>query len=56
MDEETKDKPEDEAKPDEEVAQLMEDHDVDEDTAEKIQELIEEGPGEDDVVELADDL
>jgi hypothetical protein len=56
MDEETKDKPEDEAKPDEEVAQLMEDHDIDEDTAEKVQELIDEGLDEDDAVELADEL
>ncbi len=41
---------------DEKVAQLMEDHDIDEDTAEKVQELIDEGLDEDDAVELADDL
>lgn len=47
---------ENEDKPDEDIAQLMEDHDIDEDTAEKVQELIEEGLDEDDAVELADDL
>jgi hypothetical protein len=41
---------------DEEIAQLMEDHDIDEDTAEKVQELIDEGLDEDDAVELADEL
>ena len=34
----------------------MEDHDIDEDTAEKVQELIDEGLDEDDAVELADIL
>jgi len=41
---------------DEEIAQLMEDHDIDEDQAEKVQELIDEGLDEDDAVELADEL
>ena len=41
---------------DEEVGRLMEDHDIDEDTAEKVQELIEEGLDEDDAVELADEF
>jgi hypothetical protein len=41
---------------DEETARLMEDHDIDEDTAEKVQELIDEGLDEDDAVELADEL
>jgi hypothetical protein len=50
------DQPENEDKPDEEIAQLMEDHDIDEDTAEKVQELIDEGLDEDDAVELADEL
>ena len=40
----------------EEVKQLMTDHDIDEDTAEKAQELIDEGLDEDDAVELADEL
>ncbi len=34
----------------------MEEHDIDEDAAEKVQELIDEGFDEDDAVELADDL
>jgi hypothetical protein len=38
---------------DEDIARLMEDH---EDTAEKAQELIDEGLDEDDAVELADEL
>ena len=41
---------------DEEIARLMEDHDIDEDQAEKVQELIDEGLDEDDAVELADEL
>jgi len=40
----------------EETIRLMEDHDIDEDTAEKVQELIDEGFDEDDAVELADEL
>jgi len=41
---------------DEETSRLMEEHDIDEDTAEKVQELIDEGLDEGDAVELADDL
>ncbi len=41
---------------DEEIKQLMEDHDIDEDTAEKAKELIDEGVDEDDAVELADEM
>src|SRR3989338_1399075 len=48
---ETKDLPEDEN-----VRQLMEDHGIDEDTAEKAQELIDEGLDEDEAVELADEI
>ena len=51
MDDDTEDEPENE-----EIAQLMEEHDIDEDTAEKVQELIDEGLDEDDAVELADDM
>ena len=38
---------------DDETRQLMEDHDIDEDTAERAQEWINEGLDEDDAVELA---
>lgn len=41
---------------DEETSRLMEEHDIDEDTAEKAQELIDEGMDEDDAVELADEM
>jgi len=41
---------------DEETRRLMEEHDIDEDQAEKVQELIDEGLDEDDAVELADDV
>lgn len=51
MDDEIEDQPEDE-----EIGRLMEEHDIDEDQAEKVQELINEGLDEDDAVELADDL
>ena len=34
----------------------MKDHDVDQDTAEKAQELIDEGIDEDDAIELAEEL
>lgn len=37
----------------EEVARLMEEYGIDKDTAEKAQELIEEGLDEDEAVELA---
>ena len=41
---------------DEEIGRLMEEHDIDEDTAEKAQELIDEGLDEDDAVEIADEM
>ena len=57
MDDEVEDQSKNEDKPeDENVAQLMEDHDIDEDKAEKVQELIDDGLDEDDAVEIADDL
>lgn len=41
----------------EEVARLMEEHDINKDTAEKAQELIEgDGLDEDEAVELAEEL
>ena len=47
-----KDEPAEEA-PDEEVAELMESHDLDKDTAERVQEIMEDlGVDEDDAVEL----
>ncbi len=54
---ETMDKEEVEGGPeDEEIKQLMEDHDIDEDTAERAKELIDEGVDEDDAIELADEM
>ncbi len=41
---------------DEEILRLMLDHDIDKDTAERAQELIDEGSDEDEAVELADEL
>lgn len=38
---------------DEEIRRLVEEHDIDEDTAEKAQELIDEGLDEDEAVEVA---
>lgn len=38
----------------EEVKELMESHDLDQDTAEKTQELIDEGLDEEDAVEIAE--
>jgi len=55
MDEDELESKED-APEDEEIARLMEDHDIDEDQAEKVQGLIDEGLNEDDAVELADEL
>lgn len=50
------DVPEGEA-PDEEVKELMENHDLDKDTAERVQEVMEEyGVDEDDAVELEENL
>ena len=43
--------------PDEEVAELMESHDLDKDTAERVQEIIEDlGVDEDDAVEIEENL
>lgn len=42
--------------PDEDTKRLMDDHLIDEDTAEKAQELIDEGLDEDEAVELAEEL
>jgi hypothetical protein len=41
---------------DEEIRRLMEDYDIDADTAERVQELINEGIDEDDAVELVDEI
>lgn len=41
---------------DNDVRRLMKDHLIDEDTAEKAQELIDEGLDENEAVELADEL
>lgn len=40
----------------EETIELMRNHDIDKDTAEKAQELIDEGLDEDDAVEIAEEL
>jgi hypothetical protein len=40
---------------DEEIKELMDNHDLDEDTAERAQELVDEGLDEDDAVELAEE-
>ncbi|RJQ25643.1 hypothetical protein C4565_08080 [Candidatus Parcubacteria bacterium] len=51
-----KDNPAEEA-PDEEVAELMETHDLDKDTAERVQEIMEDlGVDEDDAVEIEESL
>ena len=42
--------------PSAEVRQLMQEHDIDADTAEKAQELIDEGIDEEDAIELADEI
>ncbi len=41
---------------DPEIARLMTDHEIEEETAEKAQELIDEGIDEDEAIELAEDL
>ena len=41
---------------DEETRRLMHDHDIDEDTAEKAQELIDEGLDEDEAIEVAEEI
>ncbi|MBP9864214.1 hypothetical protein KBC54_02070 [Patescibacteria group bacterium] len=40
---------------DEEVREIMTEHDLDEETAEKVQELVNDGVDEDDAVELAEE-
>lgn len=40
----------------EDLKQLMEDHDIDEDTAEKVQELIDEGLDEEEAVMIAEEM
>lgn len=56
MDDDTEDEPEnDDISEDEETRRLMKEHDIDEDVAEKAQELIDEGLDEDDAVELAEE-
>ena len=42
--------------PEEEIAELMLAHDLDEETAEKVQELIDEGLDEDEALEIADEI
>jgi hypothetical protein len=46
----------DELPEDEEVQRLMQEHEIDEDTAEKAQELIDEGLDEDEAIEIAEEL
>lgn len=41
--------------PDDEIKDLMDNHDIDADVAERVQELIDEGLDEDDAVELAEE-
>ena len=41
---------------DEEIKRLMDENEIDEETAEKAKELIDEGLDEEDAIELADDL
>lgn len=41
---------------DEEISRLMQDHDIDKDTADKAQELVDDGLDEEDAVELADEI
>ncbi len=40
----------------EEVCRIMKEHDVDEDIAEKAQELIDEGLDEDEAIEIAEEI
>ena len=43
--------------PDEEIQELMDDYDLDEDTAERVREVMEEyGVDEDDAVELVEEM
>lgn len=41
---------------DQEIARLMVEHEIDEDVAEKAQELIDDGLDEDEAVEIAEEL
>lgn len=41
---------------DPEIARLMQEHEIDEDVAEKAQELIDDGLDEDEAVEIAEEL
>lgn len=41
---------------DEEIRRLMQEHSIDENTAEKAQELIDEGLDEDEAIEVAEEL
>ena len=41
---------------DPEIARLMVEHEIDEDVAEKAQELIDDGLDEDEAVEIADEI
>lgn len=41
--------------PEEEIKELMDNHDIDQDTAERVQELVDEGLDEDDAVEIAEE-
>ena len=41
---------------DEEILRLMKDYDIDQDIAEKAQELIDEGIDEDEAIELAEEI
>ncbi len=41
---------------DDDTLQVMSDHDIDQDTAERAQELIDEGIDEDDAVEITEEL
>jgi hypothetical protein len=49
------DTPEKPEEADEDTHQLMKDHDIDQDTAERAQELMDEGFDEDDAVEVAEE-
>ncbi len=46
----------DEAPEDDEIRRLMQEHDIDADTAQKAQELIDDGLDEDEAIELADEI
>ena len=57
INEETRELLDDDGEPiDAEIAELMQEHDIDKDKAEKAQELIDEGFDEEDAIELADEI